>query len=50
MVWVTMPIGSSVYITVIGLLLWSFATIFWAVRKNREEERTDAVGRSEVDR
>jgi hypothetical protein len=33
-----MPIGIDVYVTVIGLLVWSVATIAWAVWKNRQED------------
>ena len=46
-----MAIGIDVYITVIGLFVWSFATIAWAIWKNRqEEERTDeeATGLTET--
>ena len=32
-----MALGISVYVTVIGLFLWSGATIAWAVWKNRTE-------------
>lgn len=42
-----MPLGTSVYVTVIGLLVWSGATIAWAAWKNRTEpddERKDIGG------
>lgn len=41
-----MPIGIDVYVTVIGLLVWSVATITWAVWKNRQEE--DEIGEDET--
>ena len=33
-----MAIGIDVYVTVIGLFVWSFATIAWAIWKNGREE------------
>jgi len=32
-----MALGLSVYVTVIGLFVWSGATIVWALWKNRKE-------------
>ena len=42
-----MALGTSVYVTVIGLFAWSLATIAWAVWKNStepEDERTTMGG------
>ena len=48
-----MAIGIDVYVTIIGLLAWSTATIAWAVWKNRQEgERTteeEATGLTETE-
>lgn len=41
-----MALGISVYVTVIGLLVWSIATIVWVVWTNRKEnaERREGMG------